>query len=333
MHLDFDLDGVAQRVLFPPTIYGTTIGPYSSNAPGDVQEHVALVVDNNWCGLQSYYVESVMAVEATGMTNHGLQTVYRWFWAAKDGPNRGSPDVDALLVTEYLRLARSAMREGDQEMAAQYSKVAFDLSPNWNADELLWEFGSLAYRWDELSAGRENAVKKVATAAREGAAEHSRFRQTELYRQGLLSPLTEDRRRYFSTHDVDEDRTKIMRRSASNPYRRGLELADAVGDGLGPAGSLLWGVVTEWPLEELRRRVPPYVVQQLRGDSPLAPDLRASKLAELAQRAIQLGMGEISSPLEVMPRLYDIHLHLDESVPGFLTGALCQLEIEKGRNS
>lgn len=334
LRLDFDLSGIVQRVLFPPAIYSPTIGPSPPGASvGDVQRQITFFSDYFWCALQSYYVDSVMVVEATGMTSHGLDAVYRWFWAAKDGPHRASPDVDNLLVTEYLQLARNAMSKGDDEMAAQYSKVAFDLSPDRDANGLLSEFGALAQRWDELSAGRENTVKKVATAAREGAAEHWRFRQTEQYRQGLLSPLTEGSRQYLSTHDVDADRAKIMRRSASNPYRHGLELADIVGNGLGPVASLLWGVLTEWPLEELRQRVPPYVVQQLQSDSPLAPDLRAEKLADLAQRTMRAGMGPISSPLGIMPRLNDIHRYLDESVPGFLTCAFHQLETEKGEEA
>lgn len=334
LHLDFDLGGVAQRVLFPPTIYGATVGPGPPDASvDDVQKQIAFFSDQYWCSLQIYYANNLAVVEATGMTSHALDAVYRWFWAAKDGPNRASPDVDNLLVTEYLQLAREAVSEGDDEMAAQYSKVAFDLSPDQNANELLSEFEPLVGRWDKLAVVRENAVKKVAAVAREGFAEHGRLKQTELYRRGLISPLTEGSRHYLSTHDVNVDRAKIARRSAFNPYRYGLELADTVDNGIGPVALLMWGIITEYPLEALRLRVPPYAVQQLQGDSPFAPDLRVEKLAELAQRTIQMGMGPISSPSEVMPRLYDIHLHLDGSVPGFLTCALSQLEIEKGEEA
>lgn len=62
-------------------------------------------------------------------------------------------------------------------------------------------------------------------------------------------------------------------------------------DGLGIGTLFLWGVVTEWPLEELRLRVPAYVVEQIQKDSPLAPDTRAAKLAELSHKTI----GKLSS--------------------------------------
>jgi hypothetical protein len=158
-------------------------------------------------------------------------------------------------------------------------------------DELLSQFNRFTGRWHKLTTVRENAIKKVATVAREGVAEWWRFVDFKFYRSSLISPLTEDLKEFYSTHEFDKDREKLLQRSATNPYRRGLELAEAVEDGLGIGTLFLWGVVTEWPLEELRLRVPAYVVEQIQKDSPLAPDTRAAKLAELSHKTI----GKLSS--------------------------------------
>jgi len=292
-----------------------------------MQKAIAWAVDHSWTSLQSYYVDNVAVVEATGMTSHALHGVYRWFWAVKDGLERSFSSVDNLLTVEYSQLARYAMHRGDDETAAQYSKIVFDLSPDQKANEIFSEFERVTDRWNELAVIKENAVKKVATVAREGVAEHWKFATFTYYRRDLLSPLTEELREFFSSYEVEKEREKLLQRSATNPYRRGLELVEAVEHGFGPVALLMWGIITEWPLEALRLRVPAYMVEHIQKNSPLAPDTRAAKLAELSQKAT----GHLPSPQNIMPMLQDVHKYLDDSLPGIMTSALCQLEIDKGR--
>lgn len=326
LELDLEIRGSVQRMLFPPRMYGATTGPFPPEKLDELHAYVSEPADNIWVGLQSYFLENVVLVETTGITAHALHALYRWLWTIKDGPNRSSESVNSLLIREYGRLARAAAHNGDDEMAAQYSKIVLDLSSDGRAtEEVLAEFGRFTNRWHELATLRENAVKKVAAVAREGIAEHWRFTSHNLYRQGLISPLTQQLRDYYATHDYEKDREKVLDRSPTNPYRRGLELAEKTEKNLGPGAMLLWGVITEWPLEEFRVRVPTYVVRRVRRDFGVAPDIRAEKLATLSQELA----GKLDSPNAVMPILKTLHDHLDGAELGILTSALCQVELDR----
>jgi hypothetical protein len=269
-----------------------------------------------------------MALEATGMTNFDSHRIYRQLWDDKEGGGRHSPAVDASLRDEYLRLARDSLSKSDIEMGAQYSKVAFDLSSDQAASYILSEFGEVAAHWKALEVSRENAVKKVATVAREGVAEYWKFKVGELYRRGMISPLTENTRQYLSSEQSLKEREKLMRKSSTNPYRRGLELVEATEAQMGPVSVLIHGIITEWPLEALRLRVPAYVVKTIQKNSPLSPDLRLAKLVEVSKNSPQEGIFK-TSPQEIMPVLLSVHRHLDDPLTGFRTGALCQLDIER----
>ena len=81
-------------------------------------------------------------------------------------------------------------------------------------------------------------------------------------------------------------------------------------------------MITEFPLEELRRRVPAStLVEQIRSDSPWAPDTRLEKLAELSYADIR----RVPLTSDLMPFLTMIHAHLDIDLPGIMTYALEQL--------
>lgn len=329
LHLDLIPSGGTQRVLLPPVVHGITCSSLPTESVSDLAKVIAEIADNHWSALQAHRVENIALLESTGMTDHALHAVYRWFWASKDGPNRHPVTIDSLLVEEYLQLARNAMHSGNSEMTSQYSKIAFDLSTNENIDhKIMSDFGDFTDYWSYSVAIKENSVKKVATAAREGIAEHWRFACTKYYQSGLVTPLTDELADYFSSHDPEEERENLLCKGSSNPYSRGLELVEAVEKGLGIFPLQIWGIITEWPLESLRLRVPAYVVERIQRDSPLAPDFRAERLAELSERAIGK-LPALPSSADIVPRLYDIHKHLDDSLPGTMTSALCQLDIEK----
>lgn len=329
LHLDLVPLGGTQRVLLPPVIHGTTCSSLPTESVSDLAKVIAEIADIHWSALQAYRVENIALLESTGMTDHALQAVYRWFWASKDGPNRHPVTTDSLLVEEYLQLAMNARHSGNNKMTSQYSKIAFDLSTNESIDhKIMSDFGDFTDHWSDSVVIKENSVKKVATAAREGIAEHWRFAYAKYYKRGFITPLTEELADYFSSNEPEEEREKLLCRNSSNPYRRGLELVEAVEKGLGIFPLQIWGTITEWPLESLRLRVPVYVVERIQSDSPLAPDLRAERLAELSERAIGK-LSTLPSSADIVPRLYDIHKHLDDSLPGTMTSALCQLDIEK----
>ena len=64
-------------------------------------------------------------------------------------------------------------------------------------DELLSQFNRFTGRWHKLTTVRENAIKKVATVAREGVAEWWRFVDFKFYRSSLIYPLTEDLKEFY----------------------------------------------------------------------------------------------------------------------------------------
>ena len=81
---------------------------------------------------------------------------------------------------------------------------------------------------------------------------------------------------------------------------------------------MISGYLTEWPLQDLRLRVPASSFEQMeiRRDSLWAPDTRLEKLAEPAQLPV--------NP-EAMTLLYTIHSHLDNTLTGVMTYAFDQL--------
>ena len=88
------------------------------------------------------------------------------------------------------------------------------------------------------------------------------------------------------------------------------------------SGQLLVDLITEWPLEQLRQRVPTStVVEQVRRGSLWTPDARLETLAQLSRADIH----EVPFTGEVMPYLHSIHRHLDDTLPGIMTFALEQL--------
>ena len=138
---------------------------------------------------------------------------------------------------------------------------------------------------------------------------------------GLIEPITRENRKFFSSGETDAHREKLKSYSAGNPYRKGLELMEKVEAGLGFWAARHGEIITEWPLEELRMRVPTSVVDQVRPGSPWAPDTRLMQLSDLSlavARPVPFTGG-------IMPLLGSIHESLDNALPGVLTHALNQL--------
>jgi hypothetical protein len=256
------------------------------------------------------------------MMSHAVHDLYRWFWGNKDRSLPGFETADEQLREGYLRLARRRLSEGDEAMAAEYSKVAFDLSDAEEVANEIWaEFVSLIARWDEIAAAKENAVKRVATVAREGGAEWLNLTLDRYFRENLIEPITRENEKFYSSGDTEAHRRKLRSLSAGNPYRKGLELMEKVEADLGFWAAMNGGIITEWPLEELRRRVPTSVVEQMRRGSPWAPDTRLMQLSKLSIADMRL----VPFTGGIMPLLDSVHESLDDALPGVLTHALDQL--------
>ena len=318
-------DGI-QRKLLPNKWPNATVGPYPPDQLKDLPKNLNWMADSHWLYLQTFNVASVMIVEHTGMTIPAIHELYRWLWATKDGLDYQATDR---LRLGYAQLARDMLQRGDDGMAIQYGRVAFDLSPTKDiadelykeiAEELSIEVAQLGARWNELAEAKENVVKKVATAAREGVAEWLGVIQARLIRDGLISPITNELKEFHSSGQWEARRQYILGRSSTNPYRLGLELMEAIENGLGFWPAMISGMLTEYPLD-LRLRVPACSFRQIQKDSLWAPNVRVQKLAELANRLA----GQLPFPPEVMPQLYTIHAHLDNTLPGIMTYALDQL--------
>jgi hypothetical protein len=207
-------------------------------------------------------------------------------------------------------------------MAAEYSKVTFDLSDAEEVASEIWaEFVSLTARWDKIAAAKENAVKRVATVAREGGAEWLNLKLDRYFRDGLIKPITKENEEFYSSGRTEAHRKRLKSLSAGNPYRKGLELMEKVETDLGFWAAMHGGIITEWPLEELRRRVPTFVVDQVRRGSPWAPDTRLMRLSELSLADVK----PVPFTGGIMPLLGSVHESLDGRLPGVLTHALDQL--------
>lgn len=119
----------------------------------------------------------------------------------------------------------------------------------------------------------------------------------------------------YSSDELETRRQRIRALSETHPYRRGLEQMENVEASMGFSTASLAGMLTEFPLEELRRRVPASVLEGIGRGSPWSPDTRSQRLAELSSSDVP----QIPFAGEVMPYLQTIHSHLDSDLPGILT--------------
>ena len=330
-------DSRALRRFVPPdALVGSKFGPFLANQLMAAQDYMRMIADSLWTvGFQTWEVVNLRLMIETAMTRDALFQSYQWLWGTKDKPgpdlkavNDGSKigyieGVDAHLSTGYTRLARKMLRQGDIEAAAQYAQVAFDLSPTEDlAKELALEFSQVRERWAQLAAVKNNALKKVATVAREGLAWWASSLWDELYREGRIKPITDQMERSFASGEAEAERQRIRGLSATHPYRRGLELMDTIESNLGFTTAMLTDLITEWPWRQIMWRVPASsVVKEIRRGSSWAPDTRLEKLAKLSRADIR----EVPFTGEVMPYLHTIHTHLDDDLPGIMTYALEQL--------
>lgn len=318
-----ECDNVVIRRSLPALSTPLPHGPYAADHLTDAHTELRQAADLMWtvC-LQSHQVANVQIFKQTGMTVGAIREIYMWLWGIKEEPLTDAMSVDGCLRTSHMRLARNMLEKGDEETAAQHIKIAFDLTPTEaSADELRTEFARVAARWDKIVVVKENAVKRGATVAREGVAEWNTILSEKYYREGLIVPITTEVDSLFTSGELDARRQQIRKLSATNPYRRGLELMEKINANLGFVTTELAGMLTEWPLEELRRRLPASAIAQLRRGSLWAPDTRLERLAELSSADIRL----VPFAGEVMPYIQTIHACLDDGLPGIMTYALEQL--------
>jgi hypothetical protein len=256
------------------------------------------------------------------MVQSAFFEIYAWFWGTKDGAELELAATDLRLRREYMDRANRDLKAGDEETAAQYAKIAFDLSTTAEAaDEVRSSFTQLVKRWDGIAVAKENAVKRTAIAVREGYAEWITLVSEKYFRDGMIAPITEEMNRVFLSGEFETKRQRIRALSATNPYRRGLELMETVEANLGYITAALMNIFAEWPLEEFRRRVPAYTIEGIRRGSPWSPDTRLQRLAELSPSDVP----RIPFTGEPMPYLQTIHAHLDSDLPGILSHALAQV--------
>lgn len=319
----FEADNHIIRQALPPVFLPVTQGPYPADRLVGASLELRRFADLLWMQLQTYQVAGVQIFKAgIGMTSHAVHDLYRWFWGNKDRLLPSFETVDDRLREGYVSLARRKLSEDAEAMAAQYSKIAYDLCGTEEAaDELRTEFIDLVAYWDGVAAAKENAVKKMATVAREGSAEWWNLVSDRYFRDGLIAPITTETEEFYSSGGTESHRRELRSLSSTNPYRRGLELMESIETDLGFWATMHAGTFTEWPLEELRRRVPISVVEQIRRDSPWAPDTRLVKLSNLSLPDV--------SPIPftggIMPLLGSVYESLDDALPGVLTHAFGQL--------
>jgi hypothetical protein len=320
---DVECNSKIMRQALPPVIPPVTGGPFTADQLVDASGKLRAIADIMWVHLQTYEVANVQVFKSgIGMMSHAVHDLYRWFWGNKDRSLPGFETADDQLREGYLRLARRRSSEGDEAMAAEYSKVTFDLSDAEEVASEIWaEFVSLTARWDKIAAAKENAVKRVATVAREGGAEWLNLKLDRYFRDGLIKPITKENEEFYSSGRTEAHRKRLKSLSAGNPYRKGLELMEKVETDLGFWAAMHGGIITEWPLEELRRRVPTFVVDQVRRGSPWAPDTRLMRLSELSLADVK----PVPFTGGIMPLLGSVHESLDGRLPGVLTHALDQL--------
>lgn len=311
------------RQALPPVFLPVIQGPLPAYQLVDASRKLRWNADMVWVALQTYQTASIQVFKAgIGMTSHAVHDLYRWFWGNKDRLLSGFETVDDRLREGYVSLARETLSEDDEAMAAQYSKIAFDLAGTEEvADEIRTEFIDLVAYWDGVAAAKENTVKKMATVAREGGAEWWNLVSDRYFRNGVIAPITRETEEFLSSGGTESHRQELRSLSSTNPYRRGLELMERIETDLGFWATMHAGAITEWPLEELRRRVPISVIEQIRRDSPWAPDARLVKLSELSLPAVN----PIPFTGGIMPLLGRIHESLDDALPGILTYAFDQL--------
>lgn len=320
---EVECENATLRRSLPALMLPVTRGPYPAELIVNPSDELRQAADLMWTSLlQTHQIEGVHLFRDTGMVQSAFYDVYVWFWGMKDGAELELVATDAHLRTQYLDLASSKLGAGDEETAAQYSKIAFDLSATEeDVDEVRTDFACLVDHWDGIAAAKENAVKRTATAAREGNAEWIGIISERYFQDGLITPITEEINSMFSGNELEARRQRIRALSATHPYRRGLELMEKVEANMGFITATLAGMLTEFPLEELRRRVPASTIESIRRASPWSPDTRLQRLAEISPSDV----ARIPFTGEVMPYLRTIHERLDSDLPGILSYALAQI--------
>lgn len=307
----------------PGLLFSPIAGPFDPSELANAHTAIRQLADSQWTFyIQTAMMESMIAFKYTGMRLNALRGIYKWFWGAKDIVAPGFADADDRLREVHTILAHERLGEDDLEAAAEHSKVAFDLSPTDEiANGVREPFAPVVARWSDVAARKENAVRRRATIAREGTAEHSTLLTERYFREGLIAPITMETENQLRSGELEERRQVIRAKSPTNPYRRGLELTEKLEADMGPVVAGLAGTLTEWPLEELRKRVTSSVVLGLDRGSPWFPDTRLQELASMSADDIV----RVPFAGEVMPYMMTIHARLDSDLPGILSHALSQV--------
>lgn len=298
-------------------------GPYAPSQLDNAHLELREGADAHW----TFYIQTSLhndyeTFHYTRMSLGALRGIYKWFWEAKDLALYDLGDADEHLRKVHEKLAYERLREGDDESAAEHSKIAFDLSPTDEiANGVRAAFTPVVGRWSSVAVKKENAVQRRATAAREGNAEHATLLTEQYYHDEWIEPLTTATKNLLESGVYEERRQNIRACDTTNPYRQGLELIEKVEANMGPVVASLAGTLTEWPLEELRKRVTSSDIAHFDKGWPWFPDTRLQRLASMTVEDIP----PFLFSTEVMSYMNTLSAHLDRDLPGILTYAFSRV--------
>lgn len=126
---EVECDNATLRRALPSVILPLTLGPYPPELIMSPSNELRQMADLMWISLlETHQIEGVVLFRDTGMVQSAFQHVYAWFWGIKDGAELELAATDAHLREKYMRLTSRRLGAGDEETAAQYSKIAYDLS-------------------------------------------------------------------------------------------------------------------------------------------------------------------------------------------------------------
>jgi hypothetical protein len=240
--------------------------------------------------------------------------------------------LDLFLRQGYLNLACHCLKKGDEEKAVDYATLAlreFATHPvpwikggstvhRWHFDNavarkelgskekrVLTRLARLESKWQELGERRWRTVMRLSLTALEGGAVWRELLAYRMIEDGRATSLVDGlratpqaiRARYLSKHE-------------SNPYRRGLEQFELIGEKTSecfPNASIVNTIVKQ-PLAWLEGGIPIRLFEKLSATSPWSPDLRLHKLAT----------AEFPNGNDIEEILLATHAQVDKDISGLV---------------
>lgn len=293
------------------TIY--RFGPFGSDV------HLPSIFRNQvcklWSGQQAEYAEGFLMASQIAALPSGILEYYSASWRAKESGATASPvNSDRDLFLYFQNMTEVAAIAGRDEIVAEFSDLAHLICLENGAEErarlLRQKYKHLLDQWEAKDASRHTFVQERSQLVNEGIATWSQFLPAKFYEQGLIKAFCPELAKIFGDSEVHrKEREKIGKMSASNPYRLGLELMEAIEERIG-----FWFVraaaqIAESPLRWLSRRLPFSLLNDATTNPAWNPDLRLQKLANL-------DLPKASDPFARIAALPTIFMQLDGELSG-----------------